>query len=68
MKELLKNMLTPRKAKPLGVSEESWYYVGPSSIDIFIKQENCSTASARLTRKQLQRALEIMDEAASQEE
>lgn len=68
MKELPKNMLASRKAKPIGVSEEAWYYVGPTSIDVFISQENCSTASARLTRRQLLRALEIMDEAAARKE
>lgn len=61
MKELPRNMRKPYTAKPLGLSDDAWYYVGPSSIDVFAQREGMNATPCRLTRKQLLRALEIMD-------
>ena len=60
MKELPFSMRKPRKATPLGRSEDAWYYVGPSSVDIYCQEKGVNVQQCRLTRRQLERALEIM--------
>jgi hypothetical protein len=62
MRELPFSMRRSRKASPLGLSDDAWYYVGPSSIDIFCAETFQPTQGCRLTRKQLEGALLIMDE------
>lgn len=63
MKELPLHMTKPRKAAPLGIAEDAWYYVGPSSIDVFVRIANVNTLSCRLTKRQLERALATMQAA-----
>lgn len=61
-----KHMRAPRNARPLCGTDEGWWYVDPSSISVHGRVTNmggCHTTSVRLTRRQLERALEIMDEA-----
>ena len=56
-------MLVPRRARPLGYdTSDGWWYINYGSIDIFAEGQ-VSVTSVRLTRKQLKRALEIMDAA-----
>jgi hypothetical protein len=57
----------PRKARALSDTNEAWWYVDPRSIIVHgevlgLAGERWVT-SVRLTRKQLERALEIMDSA-----
>lgn len=61
MKELTGKMLQARKATPIGLSTDAWYYVGPTSIDVFVRADGTQTMSARLTRRQMKLALKIMD-------
>lgn len=61
MRELTGKMLTPRKATACGLSDNAWYYVGPASVDVFAQVEGEDALCARLTRRQLERAIEIMD-------
>lgn len=54
----------PRKAKPCVGTREGWYYVDHQYIEVLARTENTGvhfTTAVRLTRKQLERALEIMD-------
>ena len=60
MKELPNNMLKPRKAAPLGQADEAWYYVGPSSIDVFVRLQGVDALACRLTKRQLEGALAVM--------
>jgi hypothetical protein len=60
VKELPNNMLKPRKAAPLGQADEAWYYVGPTSIDVFVRLQGVDALACRLTRRQLQSALKVM--------
>lgn len=60
MKELTGKMRIPRKAKPLGVTDEGWWYIGPRSIDVFGRNEHGGTTAVRITRRQLKAALKIM--------
>jgi hypothetical protein len=61
MRELPPKMLNPRKATPCGLSDEAWYYVGPSSVDVFARVEGQDALCVRLTRRQLERAIATMD-------
>ena len=56
-----KEMCAPRNARPLGDTEEAWWYINPGSIDIVSVNRNAPTSQVRLHRSQLVRALEIMD-------
>ena len=53
--EMCKN----RRARPMGDTTDGWWYVDPGSITVHAIGNNPVT-SVRLTRKQLERALEIM--------
>ena len=54
-------MCKSRGARPLGNTEEAWWYINPGSIDIVSINRNEPTSQVRLHRKQLEHALEIMD-------
>ena len=43
-------------------TEKGWWYVNPRSIDV-LAYDNTTTTQVRLTRKQLDKAIEIMDSA-----
>lgn len=58
-----KEMCAPRDARTLGNTEEAWWYINPGSIDIISVNRHEPTSQVRLHRKQLERALEIMDSA-----
>ena len=61
---LSKAMREPRRARVIYKhSGECWYYIQPRSIELFVSLEKGKAASSsiRLTRKQLEKALEIMD-------
>ena len=58
MSKLTKEMCIPRSAKNL--SGDGWWYVSPKHIEIMATSKTGLTA-VTLTRKQLERALEIMD-------
>lgn len=51
-----------RAAKSLGGTVKAWWYVNEDGIDIFGQHPNGGTTAAHLTREQLERALEVMDE------
>jgi hypothetical protein len=64
MDEIPKEMRSPRKAEPYNGTDEAWWYINKRSIDVYAtssaQAELCTTV-VRLTRHQLERALEIMD-------
>ena len=59
---LPKSMLKPRRATVIHGPGECWYYIVPRGLEICVAQEKgrASSNSIRLTRRQLERALEIM--------
>lgn len=61
MANLIRKMREPRKAKAFGLSSKAWYYVNDRSIDLFINADGCKTMTAKLTRRQLEQALAIMN-------
>lgn len=59
-----REMCESRKARALPGTLGAWWYINPASIDIISQPSfGHGVAQARLTRKQLERALEIMDAA-----
>lgn len=60
-------MRTPKTCRPCFGTDEGWYYVQPGYIEVIGRKDSgvdaVSTTAVRLTRRQLERALEIMDEA-----
>jgi len=66
MRNLPKNTLKSRKAKVAHGPGECWYYIVPRGLELCVAQEKGKAASQiiRLTRRQLERALEIMEEVA----
>lgn len=58
---LPKKMRKPRTARSLGLTASAWYYINPSTIDVFCQSNNGSTPSCRLSRRQLLQALAVMD-------
>lgn len=54
-------MRAPRKAKPIHQTEKAWYYVNHKTIDIFAQSKLGQSTIVRMTRRQLQQALAIMD-------
>lgn len=62
--KLPRSMRTPRQAEPCIGTTEGWYYVQPDYVEVYARTENTGVSfrtTVRLTRKQLERALEIMD-------
>jgi len=54
-------MRKARIARPLNHTSASWFYVGPDSLDIFLAHDvDGFVMSARLTRKQVLRAAELL--------
>jgi hypothetical protein len=61
---LPKEMREPRKGRPMCGTDEAWFYVNQNSVDIYATsstQAEVNTTTVRLTRRQLERALETMD-------
>lgn len=59
--ELSKELAKSRKATALqGI--EAWWYVNKKSIEVYVRDAD-GVSSARLTRAQLERALELMESA-----
>jgi hypothetical protein len=56
-------MRTSFKAAPHGLAEDAWFYVAPTSIDVFVRRTGVDAGCARLTRRQLEAALRLMDAA-----
>ena len=61
---LPKNMLKPRRAQVAHGPGECWYYIVPRGLEVCVamKKGEASSNVVRLTRWQLKRALEIMEE------
>jgi hypothetical protein len=53
-------MLIARKAKPLGTTGAAHYYVNRGSIEVYCHKNGEGGMACKLTRQQLERALEIM--------
>ena len=61
--KLPEKMTHPRKARPLGGSTaDGWWYVNYGSIDVYADLIGTGVSAVRLTRRQLEQALKIMDE------
>jgi hypothetical protein len=62
---ITKPMCNSRKTRVILGSGEAWYYVCRSSVDVFVTTEKgrAATAAVQLTRKQMEKAIAIMDEA-----
>lgn len=60
---LTKPMLKPRKARFINGKGEAWFYVSPHGIEVCVAENKDAAASHQvlITRRQLVRALEIMD-------
>ena len=58
-----KDMCNSRGARSLSNTKLAWWYINPRSIDIIAVGPDNDTTQVRLTRKQLERAIEIMDAA-----
>ena len=56
-----KEMCKRRRARPLTGTEEAWWYINLKSIDIISVNKSQTFTQVRLYRKQLERALQIMD-------
>ena len=54
-------MRTPKKGRPCLGTDEGWYYVQRGYIEVMGRKADVATTAVRITRKQLERALEIMD-------
>ena len=63
MKQAVIAMCKPRGARSLHTTKEAWWYINRRSIDIIAVSGN-ETTQCRLTRRQLEKAIEIMDSAA----
>lgn len=62
MKELPYMMLIARVAKPLTSStDKAWWYISHNSIEIVALSSAGDTTQVQLTRKQLERALAVMN-------
>ena len=64
MKDVPKTMLKSRRATVVHGAGECWYYIAPSGLEVCVAAEKGKAASnvVRLTRRQLQRALEVIEE------
>ena len=60
-----KSMRKPRRAAVTHGPGECWYYVGPRGLEISVatRKGEVSSNVIRLTRRQLERALVIMEDA-----
>lgn len=64
-------MRLPRRCKVVGnVSNdrnpwESWYYVESGGIDVMVRKPGTGTVAVKLTKRQLQQALELIGSANS---
>ena len=64
--ETRKQMREPRRARATGVTAEAWYYINPKTVDVLAEIVDPGNGgrwvtTARLTRKQLEQALAIME-------
>jgi hypothetical protein len=62
-RELSRTMLDPRTAKVVAGADKAWFYIDPTFIQVYMASKPGSgcTPCCRLTRKQLERALAVMD-------
>jgi hypothetical protein len=63
---LPQKMREPRKCRATNGTAEAWYYLNPRSIDVLAEIVDGNNGArwittCRLTRRQLQQALEIME-------
>lgn len=59
-KPLTKEMTKPRVAGLLGGAVKAWWYINPESIDVCAESQRGGTTHVRLSKRQLERALEVM--------
>lgn len=59
-KPLTREMRMSRVATPLSQVEKGWWYINPDSIDVVSQGVTGGVQMVRLTRKQLERALDVM--------
>ena len=57
-----KALLSPRKARAEYGARDAWWYVNKRSIEVLAQPNGSNPTCVKLTKKQLQRALEIMNE------
>ena len=52
----------PRNMQSFDSQDTAWYYIEPSGLDVYVstKKGEASTISFRITRQQIERALEII--------
>lgn len=57
-------MRKPRQAKARASAVQAWWYIDPGGIEIYVevKGKDGNVAIARLTQRQLRRALAVMEE------
>lgn len=61
MTELTPDMCKPRKAHALtGETSSGWFYVGPRAIYVMAQAKGGGITGVRLTKRQLERALSII--------
>ena len=59
--KLSKAMRGPRKAKVISGGDEAWWYIEPNGITVVSSvAKGLNPIQVRLTRRQLERALEVM--------
>lgn len=54
-----KSMRKPRKARTR--SKDAWWYISRNRIEVYVEDNNHNVQEIILTRKQLERALSIME-------
>jgi len=62
VKDIPKSMLKSRRARLVHGSGECWYYINPGGLEVLVTSQKDLAASQtfRITRKQMERALEII--------
>jgi len=63
MNKLAKAMRTPRCGKCGYSTVSAWWYINAGSIDVLAQDISGGTTWVSLKRSQLERAIEVMDEA-----
>jgi hypothetical protein len=58
--KLPRNKLDPAAIRGLPGTDEGWFYVNGTSIDVFAYAANKGSLCVRITKQQLQKALAVM--------
>jgi hypothetical protein len=55
-------MRLARKAKPHGGDRKAWWYISPAEINVYVEGKDGAVHSCTLTRDQLARALQVIEQ------